>query len=86
MIRRSLLVVALVVVSSAALAQNNQLRRPSSNDNGDACHGDAHRFCQQVFPPQKELEPDPFKMLACLQAHRARLSRGCDEMLRSKGV
>ena len=76
MLRRVSLVVAVVLVSSAALAQTS----PYENSQEDrACRGDARRFCKDDIP-------DQFKIGSCLQANRDRLSRGCKAMMQSHGM
>jgi len=77
-------VVVLALVSSAASAQNKF--RPKGSPEERACHGDTHRYCEDVFPKEKGVEPDQFKMLACLQAHRAKLSKACAALLQANGV
>jgi hypothetical protein len=47
----------------------------------DACRPDVRRFCHQVRP---DADDDAF--LACLQAHRAKLSPACRYVLESNGV
>jgi len=84
MLRSVSLAVALVLVANAASAQTKF--RPQGSAEDKACRGDSHRLCQEVFPDDKSLEPDRFKMLACLQQHRAKLSKACNEMLQNHGV
>jgi hypothetical protein len=43
-----------------------------------ACRPDVTRFCRAVAP-------DPGRVLACLQANRARLSRACRTVLQNHG-
>jgi hypothetical protein len=43
-----------------------------------ACRPDATRFCREVIP-------DNFRVLACLQAHRDRISRACRGVLQAHG-
>ena len=64
------------LASGAAFAQT-QFRPPSSPDER-ACRGDARRYCKEFFP-------DQFRVLSCLQSHRARLSRACRGVLDSHG-
>jgi hypothetical protein len=76
MLRRVSLVFAVVLASSAALAQTS----PYENSPEDrACRGDARRFCKDDIP-------DQFKIGSCLQANRERLSRTCKAMLESQGM
>ena len=84
MVRGISLVMALLLVANVALAQSRA--RPNAASEDDACKVDSHRYCQHVFPPQRELPPDPFEMLSCLQEHRAKLSSACNEMLKGRGV
>lgn len=84
MLRSLSLVVGLVLVTTTASAQNKF--RPQGSAEDRACRGDSHRLCQDVFPADKSAEPDQFKMLACLQQHRAKLSKACSEMLQNHGV
>jgi hypothetical protein len=63
-------------MSEAAFAQT---LRPHTKAEGDVCHGDARRLCRDAIP-------DQFRVLACLQSHRARLSRGCRSLLESNGM
>ena len=66
---RLLLAIPFVVFASAALAQQGH----------DACARDATRFCR-AYTQQGDMA-----VLACLQQNRARISRGCDAVLRSHG-
>jgi hypothetical protein len=77
MVRSVFLVIALFFISSAALAQN-QLA-PHSAQEDDVCDRDAHRLCRDAIP-------DQFRVLACLQTNRTRLSKACQAVLRSHGV
>jgi hypothetical protein len=76
MLRSVSLVLAVVLASSAALAQTY----PDQNTPEDrACRGDARRLCKDDIP-------DQFKVGSCLQANRERLSRTCKTMLESHGM
>jgi hypothetical protein len=76
MLRRVSLILAVVLASSAALAQtDSQENTPEDR----ACRGDARRFCKDDIP-------DQFKVGSCLQANRERLSRTCKTMLESHGM
>jgi hypothetical protein len=76
MLRRVSLILAVVLASSAALAQTY----PQENTPEDrACRGDARRFCKDDIP-------DQFKVGSCLQANREKLSRTCKTMLESHGM
>ena len=77
---------------SAALAQASgpdtapqQSAKPSnakfkgSPDQQKACFRDANRYCADEIP-----EGD-MKVLACLQEHRSKLSKGCASLLAENG-
>ena len=66
---RLLLAIPFVVFASAASAQQGQ----------DACARDATRFCR-AYTQQGDMA-----VLACLKQNRARISRGCDAVLKSHG-
>ncbi len=66
---RLLFAIPLVVLASSASAQQGQ----------DACARDASRFCR-AYTQQGDMA-----VLACLQQNRARISRGCDALLKSHG-
>jgi hypothetical protein len=67
---RLLIAIPFVVFASAASAQHQ---------GQDACARDASRFCR-AYTQQGDMA-----VLACLQQNRARISRGCDAVLRSHG-
>ena len=73
---RTIAVIAVLLASSAAFAQPQF--RPSGSSDEKACRGDARRYCKDAIP-------DQFRVLACLQSHRARLSRACRGVLESHG-
>ena len=70
------IVIAMLLMSNAAFAQTQF--RPQSSPEDRACRGDARRFCRDAIP-------DQFRVLACLQAHRARLSHACRGVLENNG-
>jgi len=74
---------ASLLIANVASAQNRV--RPNAAPD-DACKADTHRYCQHVFPAQRDLPPDQFEMLSCLQEHRAKLSKACNEMLKGHGI
>jgi hypothetical protein len=47
-----------------------------------ACRPDVMRFCKQVI---KDTNDDVFSILNCLQSHRTRISRACNQVLVSHG-
>jgi Cysteine rich repeat len=84
MVRGNSLTLALLLIANVASAQIRV--RPNAAPDHDACKADTHRYCQHVFPAQRDLPPDQFEMLACLQEHRAKLSKACNEMLMGHGI
>ena len=76
MVRSATLAIALLF-SPAALAQNQV--GPHTQKEEDACDHDAHRLC-------KELIPDQFRVLTCLQQNRPKLSKACQAVLQGHGV
>lgn len=62
-----------VIASSPASAQTN-----GTQQENDACRRDVVRYC-------KDAMPDNFRILACLQQHRSRISGGCQKVLRDNG-
>ena len=48
-----------------------------------ACRPDSVRYCKELIA--NVVAPDTFRILACLQAHRTRLSHACREVLESHG-
>ena len=70
MTRFLLAVVPLILVTSTASAQQQ---------GRDACTRDASRFCRPV------LNNGDQAVLACLQQHRGRLSKGCQKTLADNG-
>jgi len=63
------LVVPFALTSAASAQQQGQ----------DVCARDASRFCR------KQLNDGDQVVLACLKQHRAKLSKGCQQMLTSHG-
>ena len=66
----------LSLLGSAALAQT---KFKGSRDAQNACFRDANRYCADEIP-----EGD-MKVLACLQEHRSKLSKGCAALLAANG-
>lgn len=74
----------ILMTGAAALAANE--RYPSSSatqsqgteDEQSACTPDAMKFCDKDIP-------NTFAVLACLQAHRKRLTKACRQVLESNG-
>ena len=53
MVRAISFVIALLLISNIASAQNRA--RPNAAPDDDACKADSHRYCQRVFPAQRDL-------------------------------
>ncbi len=70
-----LCVIPLVLIASAALAQTPQDRAKGH----DACSRDVSRFCRAQMQEGDQI------VLACLKQNRARISKGCQQMLASHG-
>ena len=69
----------LLLTGSTALAQSGSRGKVSGGaDEQNACFRDANRYCADAIP-------DQFKVLACLQEHRKRLSKGCVKVLEENG-
>jgi hypothetical protein len=77
MTRSVTLIVAVVLMSSAALAQTPYPQENTPEDR--ACRGDVRRFCKNDIP-------DQFKVGSCLQMNKDKLSRVCKTMLESHGM
>lgn len=77
MVRSAYLVIALLVVSSTAFADNQF--RPHNTAEDRACRSDARRFCKDEIP-------DQFRVASCLQMHRDNVSRACRSVLEGHGM
>jgi len=65
-----------VSLSTGALAQQ---QRSGTPDEQAACSRDVQRHCRKV------IDQGDFTILACLQAVRPKLSKACDQVLKSHG-
>ena len=74
--RKLLLAITLssLSLSSAAFAQSMGTPQEQA-----ACSRDAQRFCRSV------ISQGDMAVLACFQQNRAKISRGCDAVLKSHG-
>ena len=70
-----LFVLPLVLIASAASAQTPQDRKKGH----DACSRDVSRFCRAQMQDGDQI------VLACLKQNRAKISKGCQQMLASHG-
>ena len=63
-------------VSSGAFAQQQRSGTPEEQK---ACARDVQRFCRPV------IDQGDFTILACLQQNRPKITRSCDQVLKSHG-
>ena len=70
-----LFVIPLVFIASAAAAQTSQDLQKGQ----DACSRDVSRYCRAQMQEGDQL------VLACLKQNRAKISKGCQQMLASHG-
>lgn len=70
-----LFVIPLILITSAAAAQSQQERQKGH----DACSRDVSRFCRAQMQDGDQI------VLACLKQNRAKISKGCQQMLASHG-
>jgi hypothetical protein len=80
---KSFALVSLVLFASYVSPSFAQMPGPPDPFQGtrqeqDACRPNVTRFC-------KEFIPDTFRILACLQAHRPKLSKACRVVLENHG-
>lgn len=52
--------------------------KKTAHDEHNACFRDVNRYCSDAIP-------DDMKILACLQDHRKKLSKGCEKLLEDNG-
>ena len=63
-------------VSTAALAQQQRSGTPEEQA---ACSRDVQRYCRPV------IDQGDFTILACLQQNRPKISKACDQVLKTHG-
>jgi hypothetical protein len=63
-------------VSTGAIAQQQRSGTPEEQA---ACSRDVQRYCRPV------IDQGDFTILACLQQHRPKLSKTCDQVLKNHG-
>jgi hypothetical protein len=68
-----LFAISLVLITSAAMAQQDRQK------GHDACARDVSRHCRAQMQEGDQL------VLACLKTNRAKISKGCQQMLASHG-
>jgi hypothetical protein len=64
-------------VSTGAFAQQQQ--RSGTPEEQKACSRDVQRFCRRV------IDQGDFTILTCLQENRPKLTRACDQVLKTHG-
>ena len=64
-------------VSTGAIAQQQQ--RSGTPEEQAACSRDVQRYCRPV------IDQGDFTVLACLQQNRPKLSKACDQVLKTHG-
>jgi hypothetical protein len=77
MSKKMALVAALLVASSTTASYAQGLFEATPQEQA-ACRPDVRRFCREFIP-------DTFRILACLQSHRVRISKACRGVLESHG-
>ena len=65
-----------VSVSTSAIAQQQRSGTPQEQA---ACSRDVQRHCRRV------IDQGDFTILACLQQHRPKLTKACDQVLKNHG-
>jgi hypothetical protein len=80
MMRKFLFALTLLSVSvpAGAIAQQQQPRSGTAEEQA-ACSRDVQRFCRPV------IDQGDFTILACLQQHRAKLTKACNQVLKNHG-
>jgi hypothetical protein len=63
-------------VSTAAIAQQQRSGTPEEQA---ACSRDVQRYCRPV------IDQGDFTVLACLQQNRPKISKACDQVLKTHG-
>jgi hypothetical protein len=67
-----------ISVSSSAIAQQQPVRSGTPEEQA-ACSRDVQHYCRKV------IDQGDFTILACLQEVRAKISKACDQVLKSHG-
>ena len=87
--RTSLAILAFAMASTASYAADDKGPQPPAGSSSGslfsgtpeeqaACSPDAVKFCRDVLP-------DTFPVLACLQEHREKLKKACRDVLEAHG-
>jgi hypothetical protein len=71
---------ALILLSlSVSTAANAQQQRSGTPEEQAACSRDVQRYCRPV------IDQGDFTILACLQQNRPKISKACDQVLKTHG-
>jgi hypothetical protein len=89
MLSKTIFAVALVLAATAAptLVQSKErvktddVTQGGTTEENAACRRDTRRLCRHV-----KVDDGNNAFLSCLQEHRAKLSKACDEVLKSHGL
>jgi hypothetical protein len=76
MMRKYLLVLTLSSLTTVAFAQQQRSGTPEEQA---ACTRDVQRHCRHV------IDQGDLTVLACLQGNRAKISKACDQVLKTHG-
>jgi hypothetical protein len=81
MMRKFLIALTLLSASvpAVAIAQQQQQQRSGTAEEQAACSRDVQRFCRAV------IDQGDFTILACLQQNRPKITKACDQVLKSHG-
>jgi hypothetical protein len=79
MMRKFLFALTVLSVSASSGAVAQQQQRSGTPQEQAACSRDVQRYCRPV------IDQGDFTILACLQQHRAKLTKACDQVLKNNG-
>jgi hypothetical protein len=77
--RKFLIALTLLSVSVPAAAIAQQQQRSGTAEEQAACSRDVQRYCRAV------IDQGDFTILACLQQNRPKITKACDQVLKSHG-
>ena len=77
--RKFLFALTLLSASVPAGAIAQQQQRSGTAEEQAACSRDVQRFCRAV------IDQGDFTILACLQQNRPKITKACDQVLKSHG-
>jgi hypothetical protein len=79
MMRKFLLALSLLSMSIPMPSDAFAQQRSGTPDEQKACARDVQRYCRPV------IDQGDFTILACLQQHRPKITRACDQVLKNHG-